>query len=467
MIDILNFLQIIGAAGGGGSSSSSDGDGGAAGLVVVGYAITFPICSRYCKKYKKKHDEEAYAADKKRSWLVFFVAIIPLTIISICLGGIQLYFILAFPLILGALLGLVCGLYGLFERIKPNAEIKKKVSESATKDRMWDEQYLRNGANNIFMHYQQDWSNFSLDNMRAYMTPRYYEHVWLMLQEMRMMNRRNLVKIDNVYTIEITNMRDSDNNGEDRFVAGISADIVDRLVDMHNGNSVMVETNDSIDEFWHFARVGDQWMLDGITPSTASKWVVIDQIRDFAVKNGAFYSADWGRLLLPAHGQLFKRGSLTKSDVNNHVIGRLCDTGRTYSDGIIFQIYTYCEDPNSSTSKTYLIGQVTVPKYYGDILIRHKKGLFNFGIVGLTELTTEWNQFNEKFQVFASKPELVTSFELLNPQMMQWIEQAPFEINIEVIDNSIYFFSDVGGIKPDYYPTMLSILQAAYRELKL
>ena len=31
MIDILNFLQIIGAAGGGGSSSSSDGDGGAAG----------------------------------------------------------------------------------------------------------------------------------------------------------------------------------------------------------------------------------------------------------------------------------------------------------------------------------------------------------------------------------------------------------------------------------------------------
>ena len=46
----------------------------------------------------------------------------------------------------------------------------------------------------------------------------------------------------------------------------------------------------------------------------------------------------------------------------------------------------------------------------------------------------------------ASKPELVTSFELLNPQMMQWIEQAPFESNIEVIDNSIYFFSDVGGI---------------------
>ena len=46
-----------------------------------------------------------------------------------------------------------------------------------------------------------------------------------------------------------------------------------------------------------YARVGDQWLLDGITPSTASKWVVIDQIRDFAVKNGGFLFSGLGALV--------------------------------------------------------------------------------------------------------------------------------------------------------------------------
>ena len=170
---------------------------------------------------------------------------------------------------------------------------------------------------------------------------------------------------------------------------------------------------------------------------------------------------------MPQSGQLFSDGSMQVSDINNHVIGRLVDTGRAVSDGIIYQIYTYSERPANEGGKVYLVGQITVPKYYGDILIRRRKGLLQFGVRGLREMTTEWADFNKKFQVFATSPEQVTSFELLNPQMMQWLEAAPFEVNLEVIGNSIYFYSQLGNISAKNYATMLSILQAAHRELKM
>ena len=278
-----------------------------------------------------------------------------------------------------------------------------------------------------------------------------------MMSEMHAMGRRNVSTVNAISALEITNMRDSADDNQDRFVAGISAMLTDQLIDIRSNKLI-----------WQsFVRDGQSWRLDGITPYTTELSTRQTEIQRFAQQNGAYYSLDWGRLLMPQSGQLFSDGSMQVSDINNHVIGRLVDTGRAVSDGIIYQIYTYSERPANEGGKVYLVGQITVPKYYGDILIRRRKGLLQFGVRGLREMTTEWADFNKKFQVFATSPEQVTSFELLNPQMMQWLEAAPFEVNLEVIGNSIYFYSQLGNISAKNYATMLSILQAAYRELKM
>ena len=51
--------------------------------------------------------------------------------------------------------------------------------------------------------------------------------------------------------------------------------------------------------------------------------------------------------------------------------------------------------------------------------------------------------------------------------MMQTLVDAPFAINIEVIDNAIYFYAPLSRTSAKDYQAMLSVLQAAYRELKM
>lgn len=51
--------------------------------------------------------------------------------------------------------------------------------------------------------------------------------------------------------------------------------------------------------------------------------------------------------------------------------------------------------------------------------------------------------------------------------MIETLTNAPFEINIEVIDNIIYFFANLRATDASNYVAMLSILQSAYLELKL
>ena len=116
----------------------------------------------------------------------------------------------------------------------------------------------------------------------------------------------------------------------------------------------------------------------------------------------------------------------------------------------------------------YLVGQMFVPKSYGNILLaRTDSKLRRTKLFGLTKVELEWGDFNRTYQVYATSPEQVTAFELLHPAMMQTLVDAPFQINIEVIDNAIYFYAPLRSTKAKDYRAMLSVLQAAYRELKL
>ena len=60
----------------------------------------------------------------------------------------------------------------------------------------------------------------------------------------------------------------------------------------------------------------------------------------------------------------------------------------------------------------------------------------------------------------------MASFELLNPGFMGWLYDQNLRVNIEVVDNVVYFYADVLP-NGDKYAEMMTVLQKAYKELKV
>lgn len=342
-----------------------------------------------------------------------------------------------------------------------------RLANAAAADPAWNTEYLLNGVRNVFLAYQRDWSNLDIAATQVYLTERYYQHVNLMLTAFRESGRVNNTIVHSVNSIVITKLTNSPDDTQDQFTAHVTADITDQLMNSTNGK-LMSSARFELAEDWQFMRDGNTWRLDGINPSTAAENTRAGSIQRFAETSGAYYSLDWGRMLLPERGQIFGRKVYQTADVNNHVIGRMQSTGRIYADDVIYQIYTYSERPYNTSKVVYLVGQMFVPKSYGNILLaRTDSKLRRTKLFGLTKVELEWGDFNRTYQVYATSPEQVTAFELLHPAMMQTLVDAPFQINIEVIDNAIYFYAPLRSTKAKDYRAMLSVLQAAYRELKL
>jgi hypothetical protein len=59
----------------------------------------------------------------------------------------------------------------------------------------------------------------------------------------------------------------------------------------------------------------------------------------------------------------------------------------------------------------------------------------------------------------------VTSFELLNPAFMAELYDMDLPINIEVVDNIVYFYARISQATTRY-EDMLKVLQRSHRELK-
>lgn len=328
---------------------------------------------------------------------------------------------------------------------------------------------LANYAKNIFIQYQNDWSAFNLANMRTYMTDHYYQHNELMMGAMRLAKRQNQVDDINVRYCSVLKKQDYSTG----YTAALNISATDITNDMRDGGlrQPLFTQNVRMTQYYKFVKGSDgKYYLDGIDNSTAAGWTYEGSLEQFANQNGYFYSLDWGWLLLPQAGQLFGKGKFGTSDINNHVIGRLESTNSSFKpDETIFQLYTYTPNPNvtyNDQAISYLVAQVAVDRDYGDILVRRKK-LFSAKPRNLTKLETEWGQFNDKFEVFASSTEKATSFELLNPTFMEKLVSAPFEINIEVADNMLYMYTKNRQANPSNYSAMLNVLQEAYREMRV
>lgn len=320
------------------------------------------------------------------------------------------------------------------------------------------EKDIHSKAKEVFKAYQADWSNFNIENIKNYTSPHYFQHATLMLELLKSMDRVNKVsklKIEGVYLQTPVSQTDSLPtevsvtflfNGLDEV---INTKTNDKLYSYHAYN---------VKETWNFIYDGQKLCLDSISQPTESSDHIVERLATFASENNLYYSPDWGRYAIPSKGMLFNDFSIKVSDINNHIVGKWGD--------LLVQLYTYAKTPSHPDSY-YIVGQISVPKDYLGVIVKSKKTHLDIGIKKhYDKYELEWGEFNERYDVYASKQDALPAFELLNPKFMEYLYSKNPNYNLEVIDNAIYIFANIKSVTSRDYNDMLDILQMAYKELK-
>ncbi len=450
LIEVLNNF----ARGGGGGSGGGSGSGEGGLIIVIGYMPTHFIGHQLAKRWKSPNC----------LYVVIAVSII------IAIFWIILFTILSFGFIGWIVAGaaLAGGPVGYYTYTKWFANIKKTkigMSQSAISDKSWDENSVTQMVRQTFVSYQQDWSNFNVDNMRKYLSPYFWQYNYLMMLAIKLRQRTNMVQNPELIELAPYAMDDEAGENQDKLTYYIKAKARDVIYDNFEQKELFVDNNDFI-EYWNFTRDNEGWQLDSIKQATENPISIVPEISQFATDNGLFYSPDWGWLLLPQRGQLFSKAKFGLSDINNHVIGMYHD--------VLIELYTYVPT-TKNTRLTYIIAQLAIPKRYEDLIIKAKNSfwkidteqnmnLFKKDETKLNRISLEWPDFNKRYKVFATNVEQVTAFELLHPVFMEKLFALKFKVSIEVIDNVIYLYTQDNNAK---YEQMFSVLKDAFEEMKL
>lgn len=441
------LLETFARSGGGGSSS--DG-GGVGGLFAVGYIVMYYLA----KPFKRFLNREVALAVTASLALVLSIGAVVLAITGS--SGVLWWFVIEF--VSGVWIGWSAQMFGFWEKMKK----RFKKADEDIKKAGWDETALQTEAANIFTRYQNDWSRRDGGDFAQYMTPRYAVHSLLMLKALAELRRFNRMQNLKIVRMDTSAVYDNTDDSQDFFSVFIEAQAEDALVT--EDERVLFTDKKPFIEEWIFQRGNEGWLLAGIRQTTEAPSARELDLEQFAQTNNMFYSLDMGWLFLPARGELFNRGKwqFGYSDVNNHVIG-------LYNQRLV-QLYTYVRSLNGKqdSSKTYLVGQIHVPKSYGGILIERKKGLFKrvFAPKGYEKYEFEWPDFNKRYSVYATDQSRLATFELLNPGFMAYLHDTFNDVNIEVIDNVIFFYTEKAGVRTDY-ESLMQLLMKAFKELQL
>ena len=374
-------------------------------------------------------------------------------------GGVTIFILVAISTVIGAIIGAFTDKISRFR--KGSEAAQQTVHQAAAQDGTWNEQGIINYASTVFNRFQYDWERMDLPSIQQYATPNYARHIGLMLYALQQMGRVNRMKGVAIDEAVITRAYDDVNDQNDRVSVSFVASANDELVDVTSGTVLYRDTSE-FGEQWNFVRSGNGWLLDSIDQATEDSMQRIASMQQFAAQYNMYFSPDWGRLLLPTRGELFKKG-FEGTDINNHIIG-------FWTGNLLVQLYTYMADTsNGDSAVTYIIGQVNLPKSYGGILVERRDSRFlkRFRAPsGYKKVELEWGDFNKRYQVYATDENQVTSFELLNPSFMAWLYDQDIKVNIEVVDNIVYLYAKIstGEMR---YAEMMDILQKSHKELKM
>ncbi|HEX8974024.1 MAG TPA: DUF3137 domain-containing protein [Patescibacteria group bacterium] len=365
-----------------------------------------------------------------------------------------------FFLIVGTLLFfLVYGFWRQYRNKKKEiAEASNVIAAASQQSGAWDMGKMETRVAEVFNRFQQDWSNFNAESMQQYLSDAYYRRMVLELNVLQNEGRRNIMEDVQLHSVKIIDAIDESDDSKDKFTAEISASAHDVLFDTANEKQLYADSS-PFTEYWDFVRDGEDWRLDLISQETEDARMKESAIEDFANRNGFFYDPDFGWLMMPDKGVIFRRSNFQTSDINNHVIGYFRDK--------IVEFYTFIPNvqrQGNSPFGNYIVAQAVIPKAYKDILVRRKRKLFNFTPLGLERIHTESNDFENRFCLWASPGDQVSSLELLTPNFMEKVYALSFELNIEVVGNFLYLYAKKRqGID---YDQMLEIISWAFDEME-
>ena len=404
-------IAFFGFAGGGGSSSGGGGGGGGG----SSHSSSHHSSSSHSSSSSSSSDED---------W--------PLAIFT---------FIVIFGVIL-----LCCKSGGKYNSFKDH-------------NRTEQEKRIHKAAEHIFKSYQEDWTEFRLDDIKTFTTDHYYEHASLMLELLKNLKRTNKVSKLKVHKVYLLDAVDDKTTLPANIRVAFDFSGLDEVI-TDDGEKLYSSFATNAVETWNFIYDGENLKLDGIAQPTESAPHLIKSLADFSKENKLFYSPDWGRYALPSRGLIFGGASMKIADINNHIIGKWGD--------LLVQLYTYAEYPGKATSSYYLVGQINVPKDYLGVIVKSRK--FKAGNKpdkSYEKFEMEWNDFNKRYEVYAASRDALPAFELLNPKFMEYLYSKNPSYNLEVVDNVIYMYVGLTHITEKDYAELLEILQKAFDELKM
>ncbi len=302
----------------------------------------------------------------------------------------------------------------------------------------------------LFMRYQEDWSRRDPSQFSDYMTSNYATYTSLMIEALTDLKRFNVTKKVTILKITIQDITIDPVSGKVTMKTLINAKAKREIIDEDTGR-ISFTKKSSFSETWHFTRNDSNWLLSYIRQETTDLTAKQIGLIELANQNNLFYALHYGRLLIPRRGRLLKSGKLGYYNIYNHVIGKSGDK--------LIQLYTYISDQN------YLVGQINTTHEYSDVLIK-PKGMFSDikPPRGYKKYEPEWASFNNRYSVYTIDGSYLSKFELLNPGFMTILYDNFTKINIEVIDNIIYFYIPMLG-QLDDYSKLLRILTLANKEL--
>lgn len=440
---VLEIMPLLARAGGGGSSSSGGSGGG--GIFALPAVVAAGVAGFVRSKTGSKTAGVA-------------VGMAAGTVVSLLYlwGGTFAFIVAMISTVIGAFGGAWADKLGRFR--KGSAAAQRSVQQAAASDAVWSPERLTEYAASIFGKFQRDWQQMNVQSIRTYTTKRYANHISLMLYALQQMGRTNQMSNIRIKEVIITSAHDDANDQQDRVSFGILAQANDQLIDTTSGD-VLTATTEEFGEQWNFVRHENTWLLDSIDQATEEESMLVRSLRQFAVDNRMYFSPDWGNLLLPTRGQLFKVG-FKNADINNHIIG-------FWTGDLLVQLYTYRTKEDESGDQ-YVVGQINLPKSYGGILVERRGKLLSRlkAPRGYNKVSLEWGDFNKRYQVYATDENQVTSFELLNPSFMAWLYDQDIKVNIEVVDNVVYLYAKLSA-NEQRYESMLEILKRSHKELKM
>lgn len=452
MLEILPDILMQFARGGGGGSGG--GSGGEI-IALLGYVPSYYI-GKIVKKFLPRKAELIVSV------LSAIVTSAVLLYLAYYLHGGYFFMIL---IVIGIWTGWYAAFFGAWEKIKGKVKKAKKSLDTAAKsDAIWNADSIKQHATLTFNRYQNDWSDIDLESMKSYMTVDMHNHTHHLLYALQQMHRENKLSDITLLGIEIIDIQDDSDNTKDTFQVAIQGKMHDELIDVRTDKRLFADDRPFI-EYWTFVRNDQSWLLSRIDQSTADVFKMSSAIKLFAESRKLHYSIDMGWLLLPNSGVLFKTGKFGVSDINNHTIG-------LYNQHLV-QLYTY------SQTKEFVkvVAQINLPKSYDGILVKPRTNFFTNTSydpkpIGYTKYTFEWQDFNKRYEVYATNADRLAAFELVNPGFMQYLYDTDPKVWIEVADNVIYIHKPSAlGLNPETalkeYTTMFTILEKAFKELKL